>query len=84
MEILEGMNDEKLTGEDRRDGITNFKDEPIENGINEYLMTPAQASKTVSELAFFGQPIGAKIKNDALDDIWSPSPESRRFSFFLQ
>lgn len=80
MEILEGMNDEKLTREDRRDGITNFKDEPIENGINEYLMTPAQASKTVSELAFFGQPIGAKIKNDALDDIWSPSPELRSVS----
>lgn len=32
------------------------------------------------QVASFGPPIGAKMKNDALDDIWSPSPESRRIS----
>lgn len=79
MEILEGITEEKLTGEDSINGTTHGKDEAIEDVINECFLSPAQAepSKTISELASFGPPIGAKIKNDALDDIWSPSPASR-------
>lgn len=79
MEILEGMTKEKFTGKDSINGTTHGKDEAIEDVINECSLSPAQAepSKTISELTSFRPPIGAKIKNDALDDILSPSRRSR-------
>lgn len=78
MDILEGMTDEKSTGEDSIEGFIYCKNKAIEDIINKYLMTPekAEAWKEVSELASFGPPVGAKIKIDALDDIWSPFLES--------
>lgn len=71
MNILEGMADEKPTGEDSIDGFRHYKNETIEDVINKYLMTPeqAEARKKVSELDSFGPPIGAKIKIDAFNDI---------------
>lgn len=85
MEIIEGMTDEKFNGEDSIHSITHCRDEAIEDVIDEYLMTPAQAeaSNKVSKLGSSGPPIGAKVKSDALDDIWSPSPESRSVSSVL-
>lgn len=77
MNILEGMTDEKPIGEDSIDGFIHCKDEAIEDVIKKYLMRSKQADsrKKGSELAVFRPPIGAKIKIDALDDIWSPSLE---------
>lgn len=73
MDIIEGMTDEKPTGEQSID-VSTYCKKGIEDVINKYLMKPeeAEARKEVSELASFGPPVGAKIKIDALDDIWSP------------
>lgn len=78
MKIFEDLADEKLTGEANIGCITYCKEEAIEDVINEYLLTPAQAeaSKKVSKLASFGPPIGSNIKIDTPNGIWSPCPGS--------
>ena len=43
MDILEGMTDEKPTGEDSIDGFIHCKDEAIEYVINKHFMTPKPA-----------------------------------------
>lgn len=82
MDIIEGMTDEKPTGGDSIDVSIYCKNKGIEDVIKKYLMKPeeAEARKEVSELASFGPPVSAKIKIDALDDIWSPFLESSNFS----
>lgn len=82
MDILEGLTDEKPTGEDSIHGFIYCKNKAIEDVINKYLMTPeeVEARKEVSELASFGPPVGAKIKIDAPDGIWPPFLESSNIS----
>lgn len=82
MDILESMTDEKPTDEDSIDGSMYCKKKGFEDVINKYLMTAgeSEARKEVSERASFGPPVGAKIKIDALDDIWLPFLESSNFS----
>lgn len=82
MDILEGMTDEKPTDQDSTDDSMYCKNKGLEDIINKYFMTPgeAEARKEVSELASFGPPVGAKIKIDALDDIWLPFLESSNVS----
>lgn len=83
-DILEGLTDEKPTGEDSIDGLIYCKNKATEDVINKYLMTPeeAEARKEVSELTSFGPPVGAKIKIDVLDGIWSPFLESSNVSVY--
>lgn len=82
MDILEGITDEKPTGEDSIDGFIHCKDEAIEYVINIHLMPPepAETRKKVSSLDSFGPPRGAEIKIDAPGDIWSPSLELSNIS----